>query len=176
MKTIAPAELQNHLAADANVALLDVRTPTEFTAVHVPQARNVPLDTLDPHALLAAGAFKASQPVYFLCHSGGRATKAAERFAAAGFQDAVVVEGGTSGWEKAGLPVTRGKAFIGIERQVRIAAGSLVVLGVVLSYLVHPYFIGLSAFVGVGLVFAGITDWCGMGLLLARAPWNQRRA
>jgi hypothetical protein len=74
------------------------------------------------------------------------------------------------------LPVTRGVVkVISLERQVRIAAGSLVLVGVLLAIFVHPYFIGLSAFVGAGLVFAGITDWCGMGLLLAKLPWNSRK-
>lgn len=176
MKTIAPAELQNLLVEKSNLPVLDVRTPAEFGAAHVPQAHNIPLDSLDPEALYAAGRLPRDEPVYLLCQSGGRATKAAEKFAAAGFAQAVVVVGGTSGWETAGLPITRGKAFIGIERQVRIAAGSLVLLGVILSFAVHPYFIGLSAFVGAGLVFAGLSDWCGMGLLLAKAPWNQRGA
>jgi rhodanese-related sulfurtransferase len=174
MKTIAPAELQHHLATQPDLSVLDVRTPAEFSAVHVPQARNIPLDTLNPQALLAAGAIRNGQPVYLLCHAGGRATRAAEQLAGAGFENAVVVEGGTAAWEKAGLPLTRGQAAISLERQVRIAAGALVLLGVLLGYFVHPYFVGLSAFVGAGLVFAGITDWCGMGLLLARAPWNQR--
>ena len=74
---------------------------------------------------------------------------------------------------EAGLPVVRGKKAISLERQVRIAAGSLVLLGVLLGWLVHPAFIGLSAFVGAGLVFAGVTDTCGMGMMLARMPWNQ---
>lgn len=174
MKTIAPTELQHQLTSQPDASVVDVRTPAEFSAVHVPQARNIPLDALDPQALLAAGAIKAGQPVFLLCHSGNRASRAAEKFVAAGFEQAVVVEGGTQGWEKAGLPVTRGKASISLERQVRIGAGSLVLLGVLLGWFVHPYFIGLSAFVGAGLVFAGITDWCGMGLLLAKAPWNQR--
>ena len=69
--------------------------------------------------------------------------------------------------------MTGGSRVISLERQVRIAAGSLVLLGVALGLLVHPAFIGLAAFVGAGLVFAGVTDWCGMGLLLARMPWNQ---
>jgi hypothetical protein len=72
-----------------------------------------------------------------------------------------------------GLPLAQGKKAISLERQVRIAAGSLVLLGLVLGWLVHPYFLGLSAFVGAGLFFAGVTDTCGMGMLLARMPWNQ---
>jgi hypothetical protein len=85
----------------------------------------------------------------------------------------VNVEGGTQACESSGVPVVRGKKAISLERQVRIAAGSLVLTGVTLGWLVHPGFFGLSAFVGAGLVFAGITDTCGMGMLLARMPWNQ---
>lgn len=83
------------------------------------------------------------------------------------------VEGGTQAWNQAGLPVVRGKKAISLERQVRIAAGLLVVTGSVLGCFVSPHWIGLSAFVGAGLTFAGITDTCGMGMLLARMPWNQ---
>jgi len=168
MKTIKPAELQQILSSDSGVTLLDVRTPVEFAEVHVPQARNEPLDRLDPKSFP-----DSSQPVYLLCRSGQRATKAGEQFAKAGRENTVVVEGGTLAWIEAGLPVERGTVkVIGLERQVRIAAGSLVLIGVLLAIFVHPYFIGLSTFVGAGLVFAGITDWCGMGLLLAKAPWN----
>jgi rhodanese-related sulfurtransferase len=85
-----------------------------------------------------------------------------------------VIEGGTEAWASLGLPVEgTGRKTISIERQVRIGAGSLVLIGVILGFLIHPVFFGLSAFIGAGLVFAGITDWCGMGLLLARAPWNR---
>jgi rhodanese-related sulfurtransferase len=98
---------------------------------------------------------------------------ACERLAAAGVASVVNVEGGTLAWEKAGLPVVRGKKAMSLERQVRIAAGSLVLIGTVLGAFVHPYALGLAGFVGAGLVFAGITDTCGMGMLLARMPWNQ---
>jgi rhodanese-related sulfurtransferase len=178
MKTIAPAELQKLLAVQPGLPLLDVRTPAEYSEVHVPQARNVPLDQLSPKALFDAGQLPQGQPVYLLCRSGGRATKAAEQFARAGFDQGIVVEGGTQAWIEAGLPVvTRGDTkVISLERQVRIAAGSLVLTGVLLAYFVHPGFIALSAFVGAGLVFAGVTDWCGMSLLLAKLPWNQKSA
>ncbi len=92
---------------------------------------------------------------------------------AAGLSDVINIEGGTSAWEQAGLPVVRGKKAMSLERQVRIAAGSLILVGVILSFVVHPYLIGISAFVGAGLVFAGITDTCGMGMMLAKMPWNQ---
>jgi rhodanese-related sulfurtransferase len=84
------------------------------------------------------------------------------------------VEGGTLGWAEAGLPVNRGETkVISLERQVRIAAGALVLGGVLLARFLDPAFIWLSGFIGAGLVFAGITDWCGMGMLIAKAPWNQ---
>jgi rhodanese-related sulfurtransferase len=92
---------------------------------------------------------------------------------ASGYANLVNVEGGTLAWEQAGLPVVRGKEAISLERQVRIAAGSLVLLGTALGAFVHPAFLGLAAFVGAGLVFAGVTDSCGLGMLLARMPWNQ---
>jgi len=76
---------------------------------------------------------------------------------------------------EAGLPVVRGRKAVSLERQVRIAAGLLVLLGAILGWVVDPAFVGLSAFVGAGLVFAGITDTCGMGIVLARMPWNQCR-
>ena len=171
MNTISPIELQNLLAAQPGLPLLDVRTPMEFVEVHVPQARNVPLDELQPGAL----QFSKAQPVYLLCRSGQRAAKAAEKLAKAGFVQPVVITGGTLAWIDANLPVTRGQSkVISIERQVRIIAGSLVLIGVVLGWFVHRGFYGLAAFVGAGLVFAGVTDFCSMGLLLARLPWNRK--
>jgi rhodanese-related sulfurtransferase len=175
MKTIPPVELQTLLATEPNTPVLDVRTPVEFAEVHVLQARSVPLDGLNPAALAGSGLVRKDQPVYLLCRSGQRAAKAAEKFASEGFAEPVVVEGGTLAWIEAGLPVTRGKTrTISLERQVRIVAGSLVFIGVALGWFVHPGFFGLSALVGAGLVFAGVTDFCGMGLLLAKLPWNTR--
>jgi rhodanese-related sulfurtransferase len=91
--------------------------------------------------------------------------------------DVVNVEGGTLAWEAAGLPLVHGaRKAISLERQVRIAAGFLVLVGAVLAMVVHPYFAGLSAFIGAGLMFSGITDTCGMAMVLARMPWNQVKA
>ena len=171
MKTISPIELQKLLAAQPDVPLLDVRTPVEFSEVHVPQARNIPLDELP----LGAFQFSKSQPVYLLCRSGQRAAKAAEKLSRDGFTQPVVIEGGTLAWIEANLPVTRGQSkVISLERQVRIAAGALVLTGVLLGWFVHRGFFGLAAFVCAGLVFAGVTDFCGMGLLLAKLPWNRK--
>ncbi|MGC3960044.1 MAG: rhodanese-like domain-containing protein [Verrucomicrobiota bacterium] len=175
MKTISPAELQRLLTAQPKLPLLDVRTPVEFAEVHVAEARNIPLDEINPKELAGSGQIRKDHPVYFLCRSGQRATRAAEKFAKEGFYEPVVIEGGTQAWLEANLPVVRGKSkVISLERQVRIVAGTLVFTGVTLGWFVHPGFFGLAAFVGAGLVFAGITDFCGMGLLLAKAPWNKK--
>lgn len=170
--TIDPKQLSQLITAGKPIELIDVRTPAEYREVHVGCARNVPLDRLDA-AGIATGRQGSSEPLYVICRSGNRARQACEKIRDAGFTNVVNVEGGTLAWEQAGLPVVRGQKTISLERQVRIAAGTLVLTGAALGYFVHPYWIGLSAFVGAGLVFAGITDTCGMGMLLARMPWNQ---
>lgn len=165
--TITPHELASRCEREA-LEIIDVRTPAEFDEVHALYARNVPLDRLDPKAFTGNGC------IYVICKSGGRGKMACEKLLAAGITNVVNVEGGTSAWEAAGLPVVRGKKAMSLERQVRIAAGTLVVLGGVLAVAIHPYFLALSIFVGAGLVFAGITNTCAMGMLIAKMPWNQR--
>lgn len=171
--TIRPRDLAVKRQTGEQVEVIDVRTPVEHREVHCSFARNVPLSDLDPKALMSARNGTADKPLYVICRSGSRGKHACEKFLAAGYTNVVNVEGGTSAWAECGLPVNRGQKAISLERQVRIAAGLLVVLGAVLGYLVDPAFVGLSAFVGAGLVFAGVTDTCGMGLLLARMPWNR---
>jgi rhodanese-related sulfurtransferase len=171
MTTITPRELNDLRRTGKTFTLLDVRTPAEFREVHVEFAKNAPLERLDSQAV--AREFSAGdQPLYVICQSGGRSTKACEQLTAAGLE-VVNVVGGTQAWAAAGLPVARGQKTISLERQVRIAAGSLVFIGALLGYFIHPYFMGLAAFVGAGLIFAGVTDTCGMGMILARMPWNQ---
>ena len=170
--TINPPQLAE-LSKSGKVDIIDVRTPVEFREVHVKLARNVPLDNLDPATLVQARNSDIDKPLYIICRSGSRGRQACEKFLAAGYTNVVNIEGGTLACVEAGLPIVRNKRSISLERQVRIAAGSLVLLGVMLGWLVHPALYGLSAFIGAGLVFAGITDTCGMGMMLARMPWNQ---
>ncbi len=172
---ISPSALAQLSRSGKTIELIDVRTPAEFEEIHVEFARNVPLSDLDP-PLLQARNGSVSDPLYFICRAGGRGQQACEKLAKAGFANAINVEGGTLACETAGLPLVRGRKVMSLERQVRITAGSLVLLGVALGWFVHPYFVGLSAFIGAGLVFAGITDTCGMGMVLARMPWNTRTA
>jgi rhodanese-related sulfurtransferase len=174
MKTITPQQLRSLQEGGEKVCLLDVRTPAEHAEVHVPGVQLVPLDRLDCAALSQTEGFAKDRPVFVFCRSGSRAKIAAAKLEKEGFTDCQVVEGGTLGWAEAGLPVNRGTSkVISLERQVRIAAGVIVLGGVLLSRVVHPSFIWLSAFVGAGLIFAGVTDWCGMGMIIARMPWNQ---
>lgn len=161
-------QLAEMLSMQSETRLIDVRTPREYEEAHVPEAENVPLDRLSKDASLAGD----SETVYVLCKSGGRASQACQVLAGAGGSQPVLVEGGTDAWLAAGLPVTRGRKAMSLERQVRIAAGSLVLTGLAVGLLVHPIGFVLSGFVGAGLIFAGVTDTCGMGLLLARMPWN----
>jgi len=172
--TITPVEL-SRLVANGKPVVLDVRSPVEFAEVHVAQAQSTPLDKFSPEALAASGAIQRDQPVYLLCGTGERAAMAAEKLVSAGFAAPIVVAGGTKAWIADGLPVVRGTVHvISLERQVRIAAGSLVLLGALLGQFLHPGYLWIAAFVGASLVFAGITGICGMGLILARMPWNQR--
>ena len=99
--------------------------------------------------------------------------KVCQKLEAAGFTNSVNVEGGTSAWRAAGLPVVEGKKVMSLERQVRIAAGSLVVIGIAIGQFVHPAGFGLSALIGAGLVFSAVTNTCGMGMLIAKMPWNR---
>jgi len=170
--TISPRELDAKRRDGEPIELIDVRTPIEYREIHCPFARNVPLSDLDPKAIIRARE-KSDQPLYVICRSGSRGKQACEKFIAGGYTNVVNVEGGTSAWAESGLPVNRGKKMISLERQVRIVAGSLVLLGSIVGYFIEPAFIGLSAFVGAGLLFAGITDTCGMGMILARMPWNK---
>jgi rhodanese-related sulfurtransferase len=165
---ITPHELHDRVLRGDSIELIDVRTPAEFREVHVAFARNFPLDRLDPVALAA----RKGEPLYVICRSGSRGRKACETLEAASIT-VTNVEGGTSAWEQAGLPVVRGKKAISLERQVRIVIGLCVLIGSALTFFVHPYWIALPAFFGGGLIFSGVTDFCGLTLILGRMPWNQ---
>ena len=173
--TIALAKFRQLMEHGGPLNIIDVRTPGEFARVHATGARLIPLDELDPAAIAIEYPYR-DDPIYVICQSGGRAAKACQRLQEAGVAHVYCIEGGTTAWEKMGLPVEHGAAgVISLERQVRIAAGTLVLLGSALAWRIHPAFLAIPAFVGSGLLFAGITDYCGMGRLLSRMPWNRAR-
>ena len=173
MQTISPNELNQKLGAGevSRSQIIDVRTPVEVRECHIPGTTHLELDSLSAEALRAKGCDEGI--IYLLCQSGGRAAKAQSSLTKSGLTDTIVVEGGISSWEKSNLVVEKGKAVMSLERQVRIAAGGLALLGALLGFTLHPNWHFLSGFVGAGLVFAGVTNTCTMGILIARMPWNR---
>ncbi len=173
MKTISPKEAFKKYQS-AKARLIDVRTSIEYRTVHAVGAEAHELGTLTPDYISRGevGSDK-ERAMIFLCARGGRAGRAAERFEEQGFKNSYVVEGGTDAWLEANLPVERGKVAVSLERQVRIAAGGFVFLGSVLGAFVSPYFLIIPLFIGAGLVSSGVTNTCGMAMLLAKMPWNK---
>jgi rhodanese-related sulfurtransferase len=163
-------DLSQLLRRDGSARLLDVRTASEFDNAHIHGAYNVPLDQLGEHA---AEIRAAAGPVILICQSGQRAQKADALLRANGMDNVHVLDGGMKAWIAAGQPVRRVRARISLERQVRIAAGALVASGSLLALFAWPAAAWLPALIGSGLVFSGITDTCGMGMLLARLPYNR---
>jgi rhodanese-related sulfurtransferase len=173
MQFISPREALEKFNKEG-ARLIDVRTPAEYRSIHAAGAEHHELSKLNEayidHTLLAGGAEK---PLLMLCNSGKRAAQAAKLVEGRTGAPVLVVEGGTARWDEERLPVEKGKAVMSLERQVRITAGSLVLIGALAGFFVHSAFLVVPAFVGAGLVFAGITDTCAMGVLLARMPWNK---
>jgi rhodanese-related sulfurtransferase len=167
---ISPTELRDKLARD-EMRAIDVRELDEQRVERIAGAASMPLSRFDASALRVAGP-----PPVLYCRTGRRSNEAAERMLRAGWTEVHHLGGGIEAWKAAGLPVERDpRAPLPIMRQVQIAAGSLVVLGCALGWFVHPALYGLAAFVGAGLVFAGLSGTCGMALVLERMPWNARK-
>jgi glyoxylase-like metal-dependent hydrolase (beta-lactamase superfamily II) len=168
--TIAPRDLDALRGQAAAPFVLDVRSALEFEGESIAGARLIPLDELD--ARLAEVPDDAD--VVVVCRTGIRATIAAEALARAGRRPRVL-EGGMLAWRRARLPVREGRKRLPVDRQVQLIAGSMVLAGVALGTLVHPWFLAVSAFFGAGLTFAGATGTCGLALLLLKMPWNRPR-
>ena len=172
-RTAAPisAAEARALVETPGTLVVDVRTPGEFESAHIPSAVNIPLDQVDAHLRRIVTA--AGGRMVLVCQSGQRATTAAGKLAAAGLDDIAVLDGGMNSWIAAGGPVERtGKERWALERQVRLVAGLLVLTGTLLSLVWQPA-VFLAMFIGAGLTFAGLTNTCGMALLLAKLPYNR---
>jgi rhodanese-related sulfurtransferase len=151
--------------------VVDIREPDEYAREHIPHAISRPVSGLTQGTL---DIDQASQ-IIFHCKSGGRTRSNAARLASAASCEAFMLEGGLDAWKRAGLPVEVDRTQpLEVMRQVQIAAGSLVLLGIVLGALLSPWFYALSGFVGGGLIFAGATGFCGLARLLQVMPWNRR--
>ncbi len=172
MQTIQANQLRDLIQQDnlSEAVIIDVRTPAEYQGEHIDGTSNVPLDEIERHVENLRGY----KHVYVHCASGNRSTQACQKLDSLGLDNIVNVAGGISAWKDAGFPVYKNtKATLPIPQQVHVAAGSLVLTGVVLGFLVNPLFVLISGFVGAGLTYAGLSGTCMMGLLLARMPWNR---
>lgn len=166
---LKPQAVAERLAAGRAV-MVDIREGDEFARSHISGALSRPLSAFDAAHLRIAPA----KDVVFTCRSGMRTGANCDRLAGSVDGKAFLLEGGLDAWSAAGLPLeVNRKAPLEMMRQVQIAAGALVLIGVISGFLVHPAFFGLAAFVGAGLTVAGITGFCGMARVLALAPWNR---
>lgn len=166
---IDPTTLKRRLD-EGSAVLIDIRDPDEYAREHIGGARLVPLAAWDGHDLDA----ETGKAVVFTCRSGNRTTANAARLFARGLPEAYLLKGGIEAWKAAGLPVTRDpRAPLELQRQVQIAVGTMILAGFALAWLVSPWFLALPLFAGAGLVFAGLTGFCGMARLLAAMPWNR---
>jgi rhodanese-related sulfurtransferase len=176
MSTITVTEFANLLKSNQAPYIVDVRTPAEFAECHVTGAKLAPIDSLDPRKIADDLKPAEGSQIYLLCKSGGRATRAAEQFRASGIQNVSVVTGGTTACVEAGVPVTRsgGKAGIPLDGQVRIALGVMILI----CWFGARWVPGIGYLVpllAAGFIFSGITGFCGMAIILGKAPWNQNR-
>jgi rhodanese-related sulfurtransferase len=170
-RVLDPAQLEVLLRTRPDIRMLDVRTWREYGAAHIRGSYNVPLDHLGEHA--AEIRATVNEPVVLICQAGGRAQLAEEALRSAGMDNVHLLDGGLGRWIAEGRPVDRGRVGVSLERQVRVVAGALAAAGGVLAVLVSAWFGLLPAAIGAGLVYAGITDRCGMALLLTRLPCNR---
>lgn len=173
-KRIHPLDLMHQKSAD--VCILDVRTAAEVKAAALPDCLHIPLHELSAERLQAeiAKSGKDGARIYLLCQAGRRAEMAADALKGKLNAELIVIEGGMNAVHQSNIPLAdKARKVIPLERQIRIAAGLIVVVGVALGTIVNPAFYYLSGLVGAGLMFAGITDICPMGMLLAKAPWNK---
>lgn len=172
-KRIGVGALSSLLARDPRAIVVDVRTPAEFSALHIECARLHPLPDLRPADLLKQ--FGPTQAIYVICQSGARATKALARIEEAGAKNCVLVEGGMDAWVQAGLPVIRGDSNGGLSilRQVQITVGLICAIGSTLALVVDRLFAIFPLVMGGGLLFAGLTGTCGLATFLSAMPWNR---
>ena len=158
------------IAGNPDTLIVDVRTPGEFEAAHVPGSINLPLDQVDAH--LGRIVNNAGGRMLLMCQSGNRATQACTKLVNAGLTGATVITGGMNAWISAGGPVERGRERWGLERQVRLVAGSIVLLSVLASIWWSPARF-IAGFIGAGLTFSAVSNTCAMGALLAKLPYNR---
>lgn len=174
-KEIKAKELKGKIDLGGNNKpyLIDVRTELEFSEMHIDDSELFTLNSIDKFETDKLKNYAENKELCLICRTGNRAEKVFNKLKQEGITNIKILEGGILNWKEDDLPLISNKKIISLERQVRIAAGFLVLLGIVLAILVNKNFMYLSAFVGAGLMFAGITNTCGMGILIANMPWNR---
>ncbi len=169
LTSVSPQMAQNMIAEGA--LLVDIRSDDEHARERIGCARHVPMDRLKP----GDTPLEPGRTIIFHCRSGNRTQMNAQQLRACTVAEAYVLEGGLDAWKRAGLPVVQDRSQpLELQRQVQIAAGSIILLGMVLGTMLSPWFYLLAAFVGAGLVFAGLSGFCGLARVLMHAPWNRR--
>ena len=168
--TIDTAGLREQLTAGSSPRIIDVRTPAEFETAHIPGAYNVPLDLLREHRTELRAHL--DEDVVLVCRSGARATQAGQTLADAGLPNVKVLTGGILAWQAAHAPVNAGRPRWDLERQVRLLAGTIVLVSILASIAV-PAIKWVAALLGAGLAVAALTNTCAMGMLLGKLPYNR---
>jgi rhodanese-related sulfurtransferase len=168
--TLDATTLRDLIDSGRGPRVLDVRTPAEFETAHIPGSYNVPLDLLKEHR--AELRNHLDEDDVLVCRSGARATQAEQTLAQTGLPNLTVLTGGILAWQQAGAPVNQGKPRWDLERQVRLVAGSIVLVSILASVVV-PAAKLVAAFIGAGLTFAAVTNTCAMGMLLGKLPYNR---
>jgi len=171
LEMISPRDASSLLEQDPQTKILDVRSALEFSQVHIEHSLNIPIDMISAKINELS---QSKQNYLVLCHTGNRAAMAADMLIQSGIHTVKVMEGGIIRWQKEKLPVIKGRGGMSLERQVRLIAGSLVLLGIMMSWRLHWAFIFVSVFVSSGLIYAGLTDNCLMGMLLMKLPYNKK--
>ncbi len=170
LEMISPHDAASLLKQDTQTKILDVRSALEFSQLHIEPSLNIPIDMISAKINELS---QSGQNYLVLCHTGNRAAMAADMLMQSGIHTVKVMQGGIVHWQKEKLPVIKGQGTMSLERQVRVIAGSLILLGIIMSWLLNWAFIFISVFVSSGLIYAGLTDNCLMGMLLMKLPYNK---
>jgi glyoxylase-like metal-dependent hydrolase (beta-lactamase superfamily II)/rhodanese-related sulfurtransferase len=172
LEMVSPRDALELSRKSLQIKLLDVRSPLEFSQVHIRDSINIPIDMLPAKI---NDQSQSNQNFIVLCRTGNRSPMAADMLIQSGIHGVKVMQGGMIRWQKEGLPVIKGEGGISLERQVRVGAGVLVLFGIIMAWLLNWAFILVSIFVSCGLIYAGLTDNCLMGMLLMKLPYNKKR-
>lgn len=173
MNTITASEFAKIIKSQSTIDLIDVRTPAEFASLHVENAVNCPLGSLNAKSIQSGRKAVNSEPIYVICRSGARGEKACELLCADGIKNVVNIQGGTLACAAIGIPVVRGRKTLALNCQVQLIAGTSILIGSILAYFASPLWGAIPLAMGLGLVHSGLTDTCGMGAMLSKMPWNQ---